>query len=119
VSDRESLPSRARLAECQQVYKDDNHKPEMALAVTDFEALCGFVSHEELVAALEATPELRGIIGEAIASLVASTGARAARAGHRWMLAGRCSPKARRRWQAPRRPSATDAPHAEPRRALL
>lgn len=26
------------------VYKDDNHKPEMALAVTDFEALCGFIS---------------------------------------------------------------------------
>ena len=26
------------------VYKDDNHKPEMALAITEFEALCGFVS---------------------------------------------------------------------------
>lgn len=26
------------------VYKDDNHKPEMALAVTQFEALCGFIS---------------------------------------------------------------------------
>jgi len=24
------------------LYKDDNHKPEMALAVTDFEGLCGF-----------------------------------------------------------------------------
>ena len=27
-------------------YKDDNHKPEMALAVTEFEALCGFVTTE-------------------------------------------------------------------------
>ena len=35
------------------MYKDDNHKPEMALALTDFEALCGFVSHEELVQVLE------------------------------------------------------------------
>ena len=35
------------------MYKDDNHKPEMALALTDFEALCGFVSHEELVEVLE------------------------------------------------------------------
>ena len=29
-----------------QVYKDSNHKPEMALAITNFEALCGFVSAE-------------------------------------------------------------------------
>ena len=26
------------------IYKDDNHKPEMAFAITKFEALCGFVS---------------------------------------------------------------------------
>lgn len=26
-----------------EVYKDGNHKPEMALALTEFEALCGFV----------------------------------------------------------------------------
>lgn len=26
------------------VYRDDNHKPEMALALTEFEALCGFIS---------------------------------------------------------------------------
>ncbi|CAI9753485.1 unnamed protein product [Fraxinus pennsylvanica] len=25
------------------VYKDDNHKPEIALALTEFEALCGFI----------------------------------------------------------------------------
>lgn len=29
-----------------EVYKDDNHKPEMALALTEFEALCGFVGLE-------------------------------------------------------------------------
>lgn len=26
------------------LYKDDNHKPELALALTEFEALCGFIS---------------------------------------------------------------------------
>lgn len=47
------------------VYKDPNHKPEMALSLTDFEALCGFVSHEELCEALQAHPELRACVGEA------------------------------------------------------
>ena len=46
-----------------QVYKDANHKPEMAIALTDFEALCGFVGHEELVRALDATPELAACVG--------------------------------------------------------
>ena len=46
----------------------------MALALVDFEALCGFVEHEQLVAALEANPELRQVIGEAMASLLASAG---------------------------------------------
>ena len=31
------------------IYKDDNHKPEMAIALTDFEALCGFKSEEKLI----------------------------------------------------------------------
>ena len=30
------------------LYKDDNHKPEMALAMSEFEALCGFISLEVL-----------------------------------------------------------------------
>lgn len=30
-------------------YKDDNHKPEMALALTEFQALCGFVSLEVII----------------------------------------------------------------------
>lgn len=56
------------------MYKDGNHKPEMALALTDFEALCGFVEAAQLTAALEGTPELRGIVGDAMSALVASTG---------------------------------------------
>lgn len=31
------------------VYKDASHKPEMVLAVTEFEALCGFISSEVII----------------------------------------------------------------------
>lgn len=56
-----------------QVYKDSNHKPEMALALSDFTALCGFVEIPQLTAALESTPELRGLVGDAMSSLVSSS----------------------------------------------
>ncbi|KAK4361521.1 hypothetical protein RND71_020473 [Anisodus tanguticus] len=52
------------------VYKDDNHKPEMALAVTQFEALCGFVSLEELKVIVRTTPEIVEVIGNAKAAQV-------------------------------------------------
>jgi len=52
------------------VYKDANHKPEMAIALTDFEALCGFVAHEDLVEALAGAPELAACVGrERVAAL--------------------------------------------------
>ena len=35
-------------AEHPKLYPDDNHKPEMALALSSFEALCGFCPSEEL-----------------------------------------------------------------------
>lgn len=53
---------------CWQDYKDDNHKPEMALALEDFEALCGFVSNAELKQQLQQQPELRLCVGEEAAS---------------------------------------------------
>ncbi|KAL5078667.1 hypothetical protein RYX36_007088 [Vicia faba] len=40
------------------VYKDGNHKPEMALAMTDFEALCGFITLEELKDVIHNVPEV-------------------------------------------------------------
>ncbi|KAF8923610.1 Mannose-6-phosphate isomerase [Dissophora ornata] len=46
------------------VYKDDNHKPEMAIALTAFEALCGFRPLEEITAALDQWPELRALVGD-------------------------------------------------------
>lgn len=54
------------------MYADPNHKPEMALALSDFEALCGFSTTAELQARLAATPELAGLVGaEQVAALAA------------------------------------------------
>ncbi|XP_023526350.1 mannose-6-phosphate isomerase 1-like [Cucurbita pepo subsp. pepo] len=47
------------------VYRDANHKPEMALAITEFEALCGFISLEELKDVLHTVPEIVEMIGDA------------------------------------------------------
>jgi mannose-6-phosphate isomerase len=47
-----------------QDYKDDNHKPEMALALEDFEALCGFVSSAELKQVLQEQPEVKLCVGD-------------------------------------------------------
>jgi len=43
------------------MYKDANHKPEMALAVTEFEAMSGFISEPK--EALEKCPELKLLTG--------------------------------------------------------
>lgn len=43
------------------IYKDPNHKPEMAIALTDFECLCGFRPISEIKSNLEEFPELRDI----------------------------------------------------------
>ncbi|WOL18478.1 mannose-6-phosphate isomerase 1-like [Canna indica] len=56
------------------VYKDPNHKPEMAIALTEFRALCGFVSNEELKDVLFGVPEIRELIGNDEAIKIISTG---------------------------------------------
>ena len=45
------------------LYKDANHKPEMAIALTPFEAMCSFRAPGDLAARLRATPELRALAG--------------------------------------------------------
>ena len=42
-----------------EVYKDPNHKPEMACAVTEFQALCGFRPPLEIAAFLNSVPGKR------------------------------------------------------------
>ena len=47
---------------------DDNHKPEMTIAVTAFEGLCGFRPLAEIVYFLNALKPLRELVGEEAAS---------------------------------------------------
>lgn len=44
-------------------YPDDNHKPEMAIALTDFEGLCGFRPPAEIAHFLQSVEALRGFVG--------------------------------------------------------
>lgn len=48
-------------------YPDDNHKPEMAIAVTDFEGFCGFKPLDQISATLKAVPEFLAIVGTDVA----------------------------------------------------
>ncbi|KAK9700191.1 hypothetical protein RND81_08G222400 [Saponaria officinalis] len=54
------------------VYKDENHKPEMALAITKFEILCGFVAIEDLRKTLDSVPEISQLVGSAVVDRVAN-----------------------------------------------
>ncbi|GLV43752.1 Mannose phosphate isomerase [Carabus blaptoides fortunei] len=45
------------------LYKDPNHKPELAIALTPFEALCGFRPVDEIKLFLQSVPELLAVVG--------------------------------------------------------
>ncbi|OBZ77683.1 Mannose-6-phosphate isomerase [Grifola frondosa] len=53
-------------AERPDIYKDANHKPEMALALTPFTALCGFLPFSQIAAYLSSTQEFANLIPPAI-----------------------------------------------------
>ncbi|KAG7473317.1 hypothetical protein MATL_G00094540 [Megalops atlanticus] len=56
-------------------YPDNNHKPEMAIALTQFEGLCGFRPVEEIVGFLKSVPEFHALVGnEAAEELQSSVG---------------------------------------------
>lgn len=46
------------------VYKDPNHKPELAIALCPFEALCGFRPIDEIKDYMNNIPEFLTVIGE-------------------------------------------------------
>ena len=48
------------------IYKDSNHKPEMAIALTSFEALSGFRTDSAIKNNLKNYPELKELLDEAI-----------------------------------------------------
>ncbi|TKX23686.1 mannose-6-phosphate isomerase-2 [Elsinoe australis] len=45
-------------------YPDDNHKPEMTIAITPFDGLCGFRPLAEISHFLNTVPSLRALVGE-------------------------------------------------------
>lgn len=50
------------------IYKDDNHKPELAIALTPFLAMCGFREYHEIAIFLDIVPPLKQLIGEDFAA---------------------------------------------------
>ncbi|KAM5472354.1 Mannose-6-phosphate isomerase [Microsporum audouinii] len=54
-------------------YPDDNHKPEMTIAVTPFEGLCGFRPLAEIVHFLRAVEPLRELVGTGAAEAFEKT----------------------------------------------
>ncbi|KAK4896092.1 Mannose-6-phosphate isomerase [Elasticomyces elasticus] len=49
-------------------YPDDNHKPEMTIAITPFDGLCGFRPLKEIAHFLQHVPSLRELVGEEAAA---------------------------------------------------
>merc|ERR550534_800023 len=52
------------------VYKDDNHKPEMAFALTNFQAMCGFRPYKDIAAFLVSEPEFSEVAGKGGQALI-------------------------------------------------
>jgi mannose-6-phosphate isomerase class I len=55
---RASIP----LGAPERCYRDPNHKSELLVALSPFDALCGFRPHEEIIQALDEHPELRELL---------------------------------------------------------
>lgn len=49
-------------------YKDSNHKPEVAIALSEFEALCGFRKSQAILSDIKRHPELLALIGQSLDS---------------------------------------------------
>lgn len=56
-----------------QIYKDPNHKPEIAVALTKFEGLCGFRPLSEIQEFIKNVPELKALVGETLLSAESGT----------------------------------------------
>lgn len=55
------------------VYKDDNHKPEMAIAISEtFAGFCGFRPLPQIVDFLKSVPEFSAVVGEEASSAFTS-----------------------------------------------
>ncbi len=54
-------------------YPDDNHKPEMTIAITEFDGLCGFRPLNEIAQFFRTIPSLRKLVGEDEAQIFETT----------------------------------------------
>ncbi|XP_061533824.1 mannose-6-phosphate isomerase isoform X1 [Phyllopteryx taeniolatus] len=63
-------------------YPDNNHKPEMAIALTHFQGLCGFRQVEEILGFLKCVPEFRALVGNKAAEELQCSAGDAVRAKH-------------------------------------
>ncbi|KAI5477143.1 hypothetical protein MNV49_006799 [Pseudohyphozyma bogoriensis] len=55
------------------IYKDPNHKPEMAVALTPFSGFCGFRPPSEIASYLSSVPEFTAVVGESVSKSFQST----------------------------------------------
>jgi len=55
------------------IYKDPNHKPELAMALTNMELLCAFRPIGEIKSFLRTVPELRSVVTEEVAQRFENT----------------------------------------------
>jgi mannose-6-phosphate isomerase len=62
-------------AERPDIYKDPNHKPEMAIALTKFEGLCGFRPLPEIQENIRGNEELNAVIGKELCEALCSSDA--------------------------------------------
>ena len=46
-----------------ELYRDPNHKPELAVAISQFEGFCGFRPFDEIKGFVSTVPELRELVG--------------------------------------------------------
>ena len=68
------------------IYKDPNHKPELAIALTDFQALCGFRPHEDIARSLQETVELQQLLGAEVLAKLEARDPSAVREGYERLM---------------------------------
>ena len=53
-----------------ELYRDPNHKPELAVAISDFEGFCGFRPLEEIRGFVSGVWELRELVGTEVCAVI-------------------------------------------------
>ncbi len=56
-----------------ELYRDSNHKPELAVAISEFEGFCGFRPFGEIRGFVSGVPELRELVGEGVCGRMSAT----------------------------------------------